>query len=138
MAKIRKVERLAVVLPDGTKSDIDNALVKKYALTAGSRTPFSGNPTATVTRIIEQKRGPKEWTAEEDEYLLSHWETTTKEMLENHLLVTTTTLTKRHKQLVAEQKAKEKPAKKTSRTKKTTKASSGKTKTKTKTKSKKT
>lgn len=124
MAKTRTVERLAVVLPNGTKSDIDEALVRKYGLTLGSTTPFSHNPTSTVTRTIEQKRGQKEWTPEEDKYLLSHWDTTTKETLENRLLVTTATLTKRHKQLTAEQKALEKKSRKIPRKKRTTKASS--------------
>lgn len=128
MAKTRKVERLAVVLPDGTKSDIDEALVKKYGLTAGSITPFSRNPTATVIRTIEQKRGPKEWTAEEDEYLLSHWDTTTKEALENRLLVTSVTLTRRYKLLLAKQKAMEKKTRRIPRKKKTAKASSKSTK----------
>ncbi len=123
MAKTRKVEKLAVVLPNGTKSDIDDALVKKYGLTLGSITPFSRNPTSTVTRTIEQKRGSKEWTPEEDEYLLSNWDTTTKEMLENRLLVTTATLTKRYKKLIAEQGGAEKKTKRISR-KKTAKASS--------------
>lgn len=124
MTKARKVEKLAVILPDGTKSDIDNALVKKYGITPGSTTPFSHIPTSTVMRTIEQKRGPRAWTPEEDEYLLSHWDTTTKETLEEHLLVTTATFTKRYKQLIAEQKAREKAAIKASRKKKHTKVSS--------------
>ncbi len=118
MAKTREVERLAVVLPDGTKNDIDEALVRKYGLKAGSTTPFSRNPTLTVIRTIEQKRGPREWTPEEDEYLLSHWDTTTKEALENRLLVTSATLTKRYKLLLAEQKAMGKKARRTPKKKK--------------------
>ncbi len=119
MAKIRTVEKLAVVLPDGTKSDIDSSLVSKYGLTVGKSTPFSRAPMETVTRTIEQNSGPREWTAEEDEYILSHWDTTTKEMMENHLMVTTAKLTKRYKQLIAEKTAEEK---------RTVKASSRKTK----------
>ncbi len=130
MPKTRKVEKLAVVLPNGTKSDVDDAIVRKYGLTTGSTTPFSRNPTETVTRTIEQKRGPKEWTPEEDEYLLSNWDTTTKEALEDRLLVTTATLTKRYKQLVAERKASEKKAPKSPRKKKTTKVASKKAKSK--------
>ena len=121
MAKTRKIEKLAVVLPNGTKSDIDDAIVKKYGLTSGSIAPFSRNSTSTVTRTIEQKRGPKEWTEEEDEYHLSHWDTTTKETLENHLLVSTATLTKRYKHLLAEQQKKEQKTKKPTKEKKTTK-----------------
>ena len=124
MAKARKVERLAVVLPNGTESDIDNFLVKKYGLKAGSTTPFSRNPTSTVMRTIEQKRGPREWTQEEDEYILSHWDTTTKETLENHLMATTAALTKRYKQLTAKQKATKKKVLRAPRKKKTTKVSS--------------
>ena len=115
MAKTRTVEKLAVVLPDGTKSDIDASLVNKYGLTVDKSTPFSRVPMETVTRAIEQNKGPRKWTAEEDEYILSHWDTTTKEMMENHLMVTPTRLTKRYKQLIAERK-------------KTTKTSSRKTK----------
>ena len=124
MAKTRKVEKLAVVLPNGTKSDVDDALVRKYGLRADSTTPFSRNRTSTVTRDIGHKRGRKEWTEEEDEYLISHWETTTKEMLERRLLVSTATFTKRYKQLIAEREAAEKKAQKSSRKKKTTKVSS--------------
>ncbi len=124
MAKARKVERLAVILPNGTESEIDDALVRKYKLTSGGTTPFSRNPTSMVTRAIEQKRGAKAWTPEEDEYLLSHWDTTTKEVLENRLLVTTAALTKRYKLLLAEQKAMEKKAKRSSRKKKPIKVAS--------------
>lgn len=127
MTKTRTVEGLAVVLPNGTKSDIDASLVNKYSLVAGSTTPFSRIPMATVTRAIEQTRGPREWTAEEDEYILSHWNTTTKEMMENHLMVTTARFTKRYKQLIAEQKTKEEAAGKTTRSK-TSKTSSLKAK----------
>ena len=124
MAKTRKVEKLAVVLPNGTESDIEDALVRKYGLIPGGTTPFSRNRTSTVTRAIGHKHGRKEWTEEENEYLLSHWETTTKEMLEERLMVSTAILTKRYKQLIAERKAAEKKAQKSSRKKKTTKVSS--------------
>jgi hypothetical protein len=124
MAKTRKVDRLAVVLPDGTKADVEDALVKKYELKPERITPFSRVPTATVTRTIEQKSGPKEWTEEEDRYLLEHWETVAKPELARRLDVSAAALTKRHKALAAEQ-AKKKPkkpkprAKKKSRSKKT-------------------
>ena len=119
MAKTRTVEKLAVVLPDGTESDIDSSLVSKYGLAVGKSTPFSRVPMKTVTRTIDQKSGSREWTTEEDGYILAHWDTTTKEMMEDHLMVTTARLTKRYKQLIAEKKAE---------AKKTTKASSRKTK----------
>ncbi len=124
MAETRKVEKLAVVLPDGTKSDVDAALAKKYGLIPGGTTPFSRNPTSTVTRTIEQKRGRKKWTTEEDEYLFSHWDTTTKETLEDRFMVSTATLAKRYKHLLAEQEKKERKARRSTRKKKTTKASS--------------
>ena len=123
MAKIRKVEKLAVVLPNGTKSDVDAALAKKYGLIPGGITPFSRNTTSTVTRTIEQKRGRKKWTTEEDEYLFSHWDTTTKETLEDRFMVSTATLAKRYKKLLAEQEKKERKTRRSTR-KKTPKASS--------------
>jgi hypothetical protein len=123
MAKTRKLDKIAVVLPDGTKADVDDSLVKKYDLKPERVTPFSRVPTATVTRTVEQKSGPREWTEEEDRYVLEHWDTVAKAELARRLDVSPATLAKRHKAIAAEQAKKPKKqqwrAKKKSRSKKT-------------------
>lgn len=103
MGKVRKVERFAVVLPDGTKSDVDNGIVKKYGLTPGKLTPFSRAETAMVSRAADQKPGSKSWMEEDDKYLLDHWETVAKAELARRLEVSQAALTKRYKTLKAEQ-----------------------------------
>ncbi len=128
MAKTHKVEKIAVVLPNGTENDIDDVLVRKYGLSAGNITPFSRASTITVIRTVEQKRGSRGWTKEEDEYLLSHWETVTRDELARRLTVSPATLAKRHKQLLTEQKAREKAARKTARKPKKVKTAKAKKK----------
>jgi hypothetical protein len=120
MAKTRKVDRLAVVLPDGTKADVDDSLVKKYNLKPERLTAFSRIPTATVTRTVEQKSGPREWTEEEDRYILEHWDTVAKAELARRMDVSVSALTKRHRTLAAAQakKPSSRSKKKTSRSKK--------------------
>jgi hypothetical protein len=129
MAKTRKVERFAVVLPDGTKSDVDNGLVKKYGLKPGKVTPFSRAGTTMVSRTIEQKSGAKDWSKEDDAYLMEHWDTVAKAELARRLEVSQAALTKRHKALKAElakqkkaqkkgsSKARKKPASRSKKTK---------------------
>ena len=119
MAKKEKVERVAVILPDGTKSDIEQSLVKKYRLTPGDATPFTRAETATVIRTVELKKGPKDWTPEEDEYLFSNWDIVARNELAKRLSVSPTTMSKRYKKLLAAKKAEQKKAKKSSPKKKT-------------------
>ncbi len=135
MAKTQKVEKVAVVLSDGTEHDIDDALVRKYGLSAGSTTPFSRANTTTVIREVKQKRGSTGWTSEEDGYLLSHWETVAGDELARRLTVSPAVLAKRHKKLIADQQAAEKAARRAAgRTKKKTAAGKKKKASKTKTK----
>ena len=107
MAKTRKVEKIAIVLPNGTKSDIDQSLVDKYSLSPGKLSPFSRASTTQVLRTEQEKSGPKDWSPEDDAYLLEHWETMTRAELGRRLNASATSLRKRHS-LLTETKTKTK------------------------------
>ncbi len=102
MGKMRKVDRFAVVLPDGTKSDVDNGIVKKYGLKPGRATPYSRAATTMVSKTVEQKSGSTDWTDEDDKYLMDHWNTVAKAELARRLEVSQAALTKRYRTLEAE------------------------------------
>lgn len=97
MPESAKVEKLAVVLPDGSKSEIDHSIASKYGFQHGWETPFSRQETTKILKSASPRRGKKDWSEADDQYLLEHWNTMTRSELAKRLEVSQAALSRRYK-----------------------------------------